>query len=605
MSRKSGYSFHLFNKTGTMRYLFSLLVLTTVLSCTKKFDPQITVGELKSEIGYLASDSLKGRKAGSEGDSLACNFIRNSFQDAGLQLLYNNGFQQFKIITDVTLGTGNKLSVNDRDLKVDTDFRPYSFSANSNLTAGLIFAGYGFDFHEDSISWNDYNGLDVTGKWVLVLKGDPEINKPESVFAGYSDERTKVLAASDHNAGGVIFVGGPIYAEEDELSPLFYDKNSSRYGIPVIQVTRAVADEILKSSGKTVAKLEMDLNDNLIPESFSTDALVSATVDVIQKQVETENVVGVLPGHDPALMDEYVIIGAHHDHLGMGGPGSGSRTPDTLAIHNGADDNASGVAAIIELAQKAAADKNNRRTLIFVSFGAEEMGLIGSRAFTNNPPVELSKVDAMFNFDMVGRLDTTTNSLTVGGTKTALETEDLLHNDNTGFELSLSGEGAGPSDHASFYLQGIPVFFITTGSHGDYHTPTDDADRINYEGEREVIKYGYKLISDVANRDGKLTFREAGSAERQGRGARYKITLGIMPDFAGIEKRGLRVDAVTKGKPAFNGGIKKGDIITAINGKKVGNIYDYMNRLNTLGSGQTISVDVLRGDKQVVLIIQL
>jgi aminopeptidase YwaD len=210
----------------------------------------------------------------------------------------------------------------------------------------------------------------------------------------------------------------------------------------------------------------------------------------------------------------------------------------------------------------------------------------------------------MFNFDMVGRLDTS-NTLSIGGTKTALENEGLLNKFNTGFKLTFSGEGTGPSDHSSFYLQSIPVFFISSGAHGDYHTPNDDADLINYEGEQKIIAYSYNIIKEVANENTKLTFQEAGSPQRPGRGARYKITLGVMPDFAGAEKRGMRVDAVTKGKPAYKGGILKGDIITAIDGKKVGNIYDYMNRLNTLEAGQTISVDVLRGDKEVVLIIQL
>jgi len=233
------------------------------------------------------------------------------------------------------------------------------------------------------------------------------------------------------------------------------------------------------------------------------------------------------------------------------------------------------------------------------------MGLVGSRAFTTDPPVELDKVSAMFNFDMVGRLDSTSRTLSIGGTGTAVEIDTLLKQYNTDFDLALSEEGTGPSDHSSFYLQGIPVFFFSTGAHADYHTPLDDADRINYEGEREVLVYADKIIEDVTNRDSKLTYKEAGAMQRAGRGARYKVTLGIMPDFAGAEKRGLRVDAVTKGKPAFIGGIKKGDIITSINGKKVGNIYDYMNRLNGLEAGQTISVDVLRDEKVVVLIIQL
>jgi predicted metalloprotease with PDZ domain len=211
----------------------------------------------------------------------------------------------------------------------------------------------------------------------------------------------------------------------------------------------------------------------------------------------------------------------------------------------------------------------------------------------------------MFNFDMVGRLDTATNALSIGGTKTALETEGILNDLNPGFQLAFSEEGVGPSDHASFYLQSIPVFFVSTGAHPDYHTPNDDADLINYEGEKKVAEYALALITEVANRDSALTFQEAGAKFQRSRGGRYKVTLGIMPDYAGMEKRGLRIDAVTKDKPAYKGGMIKGDIITAIDGKKVGNIYDYMSRLQTLEAGKTISVDVIRDDKEMVLIIQL
>ncbi len=306
------------------------------------------------------------------------------------------------------------------------------------------------------------------------------------------------------------------------------------------------------------------------------------------------------------LIDQYVVVGAHFDHLGMGGPGSGSRAVDTIAIHNGADDNASGVAEVIELAEKAASEKSNRRSIIFVCFSGEEMGLIGSSAFVNNPPVPLDKIDAMLNFDMVGRLDTTTNALSVGGTQTAKEFESILNDLNPGFDLAMSPEGVGPSDHASFYIQDIPVLFFTTGAHPDYHTPYDDADKINYEGEKKVTEYSYKILMDIANRDGSMTFQEAGPKyQRSSRGDRYKVTMGFMPDFAGIEKRGLRVDAVTKGKAADLAGMKKGDIITAIEGKKVGGIHDYMNRIQSLEAGQRVSVDILRGDKEMVLIVQL
>jgi hypothetical protein len=400
-------------------------------------------------------------------------------------------------------------------------------------------------------------------------------------------------------------VAGTKFNEKDELSSLFFDKNSSRFPIPVIQVTRDVANTILSKTGQTVELLEakmLEANEGL---NIDTKASLSVSVNVLLKETTTQNVVAMIPGNDENLKNEYVVLGAHYDHLGMGGPGSGSRAVDTIAVHNGADDNASGVSTVIQLAEKIANEKNNKRSILFIAFGAEEMGLLGSKAFTAKPPVETEKMVAMLNFDMVGRLDDASNALSIGGTKTSKETEQILNDLNPGFSLSLSGEGVGPSDHASFYLQNIPVFFISTGAHSDYHTPKDDVEFINFEGAKKVTDYGYTLVKELANRDEKLTFQEAGAKFQRSRGGRFKVTLGVMPDFAGAEKRGMRIDGVTKGKPAHKGGMLKGDIITAIDGKKVGNIYEYMNRLKTLEAGQLITVDVLRADKPTVLIIQL
>lgn len=588
-----------------MNRVLMISILAFLLACSYRFNPEITTDDLLENISYLASDSLKGRKAGSEGDSLAAEFIRLKLRAAGLQMLCEDGFQPFRLVADARLGEGNELSVGNEYFDVEKDFLPYAFSANTSVKAPVVFAGFGIRVNRDTLTWDDYRNLDVKGKWVMVLQGDPDPENPTSAFLEFASERAKALTAVDNEAAGILLVAGPGFSKKDELSPLFFDKNSSRFVIPVLQITRRVADAILEGTGETVESLETKTLHSNGGLNLEAQVEVSAKVNVQLTEKSTRNVVAMLPGTDPQLKDELVVIGAHFDHLGMGGAGSGSRVPDTLSIHNGADDNASGVAAVIELAEKLAAEKNNRRSVLFISFSAEEMGLIGSKFFTNNSPVDHEKVVAMFNFDMVGRLDTATNALSVGGTKTAKESEEILQRLNTGFQLALSGEGLGPSDHASFYIQNVPVFFFSTGAHPDYHTPNDDTEFINLEGEKKVLDYALKVIEEVVNRDTKLTFQEAGSKFQRSRGDRYKVTLGIMPDFAGVEKRGLRVDAVTKGKPAQKAGMKKGDIITAINGKKVGNIYDYMSRLKELEAGQTISVDVLRNDQHVVLVVQL
>jgi hypothetical protein len=329
---------------------------------------------------------------------------------------------------------------------------------------------------------------------------------------------------------------------------------------------------------------------------------------VIQNKVNTRNVAMLLPGEDPVLKDEYVVFGAHFDHLGMGGKGSSSRSGDTVAVHYGADDNASGVSMIIELAGKFAGTKgSHKRSIIFVAFSGEESGLLGSKYFTEAAQAEISKTRAMVNFDMVGRLNEERN-LQIGGVGTAdgLKEIALSRSDTNMLTLSFTEEGSGPSDHSAFYAKDIPVLYFTTGAHTDYHTPFDTWDKINYEGMVTISDLVFSIASSIANDVSPLAFKEAGPKGDVSRGMRRRgITLGIMPDFSGSSTNGLRVDLVTAGKPAAIGGMKKGDIIVAIDNKPVNNIQDYMFRLGQLKRGATISVEVMRNGKKEVLIVQL
>ncbi|MDZ7724494.1 MAG: M20/M25/M40 family metallo-hydrolase [candidate division KSB1 bacterium] len=328
--------------------------------------------------------------------------------------------------------------------------------------------------------------------------------------------------------------------------------------------------------------------------------------DLRRSRSRTQNVVAMLPGADPELKDEVVILGAHYDHLGMGGAGSSSREPDTLAVHNGADDNASGVAALLELAEAAAAQSEPfSRSLLFIAFGAEEMGVLGSSYFVKNPLVELDQVSVMMNFDMIGRLDSS-RGLTVYGTGTAANLESQLDRLIAGRRAThFNPEGLGPSDHAAFYAKDIPVLQFFTGTHDDYHTSRDDLGLLNIDGETDIVRMVYELVQQVAGNTPKLAFQQAGPQSRPSGRGRLRVTLGFMPDHAAADVDGLRIQAVTPGRPAQQAGLQNGDIITGMNGNPIHNIYEYMHRLSRCKPGQRVSVKVNRDGEERIFIVDL
>lgn len=589
------------------RLIPAVIILTlAAFSCNSAKNPEVTVEELQSQIKYLSSDSLKGRMTGSDGDSLAAEFIRSELASYGFTPLAGDGLQRFKVTKRVVAGKENAVSTGDRDFLAEEDFTPMAFSSNGTLDAEVVFAGYGFNINGDSLKWNDYRNVDVKSKWVLILRADPETDDNGSPFIPFSADRDKALLAKDMGAAGVLMVSGKVYDAEDKFDAL--NTEGFSVDIPVLRIKRQVADYIISKSGNSIESLEKKLNTSRKPASFITGISVKGKAEIIKETSVTRNVIMVLQGEDEQLKDEYIVIGAHYDHLGMGGPGSSSRAVDTVGVHHGADDNASGVAMMLELAEKFALTKgSHKRSIICVAFSGEELGLLGSKYFVENPGADLSRVNAMLNLDMLGRLNET-NSLQVAGTGTANGLKDLIYSksDTSEIKLILSPEGYGPSDHSSFYGKNIPVLFYSTGAHLDYHTPADTWDKIDYEAMVKISSLIFSMAEELASSESRLQFMESGPRPEVTRTARRKgVTLGIMPDFAGAVKNGLRADFITPGKPAALGGMKKGDIITAIGSKPVNNIQDYMFRMGQLKHGQTISVEVLRNGKKEVLLIQL
>jgi len=576
-----------------------------LISCSPKFETEITTPEIEGHISFLASDNLKGRYPGTPEDIQLAAYIADEFKNAGLDLYEKNGLQHFDIVKEIAAGPSNQFHLGDSELELDTNFSLFSFSHSGTAKGEVVFAGYGFQVDKGDIQWDDYATVDVEGKWVMILRGVPGKQEPSSPYINYSEDRGKALLASDQGAAGVIFVSGVSFDPKDELVTLKGKQHP--LSIPVIQMSRNAADQLLTLSGHdSLSVIESQWTNTLQPSSFSTGIEVAITVDLQPVKMETENVIAILEGSDPVLKSEYVIIGAHHDHLGMGGPETSSRRPDTIAVHYGADDNASGVAAVLEVAEWLTAQAP-ARSVLFATFGAEEMGIIGSKYLVENSPIELKDVQAMINLDMVGRLNEE-RQLQIGGVGTSPGFKDLLDSINIsyGFDLKLANEGYGPSDHASFYAEDVPVLFISTGAHTDYHTPDDALSTINLEGSQEVISFAAEIAVALANQKERIAFTEAGpKVQGSSRGMRGGITLGLMPDMTYDGSEGMPVMFVTEGKPAAVGGIQKGDIIVAIEGKSVGNVYDYMSRLGDLKEGMSIVVQVKREGDLIDLIVRI
>lgn len=556
---------------------------------------------LQTHVKHLASEQLEGRRTGTKGATEAASYIAAEFKRVGLKPVAGgakrNGsespyLQQFPYVAGVKLGKDNAFTVGNEKLQVDVDWLPLGFSSSGKVSGNLVFVGYGITASE--LSHNDYANANATGNIAVALQGTPDGANPHGRFARFEGVRWKAVAARNAGAKALVVIARESNFKDDRLTRLVYDNTSGDAGLPVIVLSRAAAYRVLTASGTSLSQLEQTPS-----EAKALAEQASLSTDVVRTEVPAYNVIGMLEGSDPVLNKEYVVIGAHYDHLGRGGEDSGSLAQRAGDIHYGADDNASGTAGVLELARVLSAQKPRpKRTIVFMAFGGEEEGLLGSNYYVNNPLVPLANTVAMINMDMIGRMKD--RRLVVGGVGTATEWREILAADTEKlFQLTLNEDGFGPSDHASFYIKQIPVLFFWTGTHNDYHKPTDTFEKINYEDEAGILRLVARIVNQMDTADKRLTYTTAkpNPAPRVGG---FRVYLGTIPNYAD-SNNGMLLDGVRDDSPAAKAGLKAGDRVVKIGKFEIKNVYDYTAALGEMKAGEEYVIEVVRGTEKLSL----
>ena len=565
---------------------------------------------LRSHFHYLASDALQGRETGEAGNRLAAEYIATQFKNIGLKPIGDNGtyFQNFEVVKEIQLDGNNSLtaliSKKEKNYAVKTDFQPLSFSSNSSVSGTLIFAGYGINA-SDSV-YNDYANCDVKDKIVLVLRFSPDGDNPHSSFAKYSALRNKTLQARERGAKALLIVTATADDSTDRLIKLKYDNSFSNSGIPVLTVNRAIVNEWLKGNKLTVDSLQQKIVRNKKPFSLELNSVrISLVTSLHEIRKPTSNVVGLLQVTD-TTNTEHLVIGAHYDHLGYGGEGSGSLAPDKNEIHNGADDNASGTSGMIELARSLSTQqKLLKRNIVFIGFSGEEMGTLGSLYYTKHPILSLERSATMINLDMVGRLKEKT--LTIQGTGTSSNWNNLLskYNNDSSFVLKFIKDGFGPSDHAAFFGKNIPVLFFFTGLHEDYHKPSDDFEKINIAGEASLVRYIAQLAVEIDTTTVRPDFIKTQSPSQSSGDSRgYRVYVGTIPDYS-EQTEGMKLSGVRENSPASKAGLQADDVLIKFGKFEIKNVYDYTYAIQDYKPGDVVEVIVVRGKEKITVKVTL
>lgn len=568
------------------------------------------------DVKFLASPELRGRGAGTPELDRAATYIAKKFAEAGLQPAGEQGFlQPLQVTTGAVMGDENRLSIQEpsgpRTLTPGQDYAPINFSSSGTASGQLVFAGYGIDAEEKS--YDDYAHLDVKGKIVVVLRYEPPSfsgGQGSRRYTSHANLISKAINARNQGAVAVIIANGyRAGSQEDELIKFGSVSGPADAGILMVQVKNDVVEGWIKGSGKSLRELQEAIDDSNAPQSLelAADLRAELQVDVERKQADVNNVIGYWPGET----DEYVVIGAHYDHLGLGD--ESSLAPDSVGeVHPGADDNASGTAGVIALAEAIAARGKQRRGTLFMAFAGEEIGLLGSKYWTDHPTKPLEDAVAMLNMDMIGRVDS--NKVYVGGAGTAKAFQQLLDVavKDAPFEVAASQSGYGSSDHTSFTTKGIPVLFFFSGLHADYHKPSDTWDKINAKAAVEVLEVVDEIADDLRVSETRPEFiREVtsnnphgGAPPGSGGGGGYGPYFGSIPDFAEVPN-GVRFADIRPDSPAAKGGLLPGDIMTGFDDKPIKNLYDFTYALRDGRVGQTVAVKVLRDGQELTLSVTL
>jgi hypothetical protein len=582
-------------------------------------------------VRFLSSGAFEGRASGEDGGDRAGAYLAGELARMGLEPGFADGsfLQPFPVLLGTELGEGNALEVGGGARRSGKDFLPFAYSDNGTVDAEVVFVGYGIS--APKLGYDDYAGVDVKGKLLLVVDGEPRERDRSSPFRApeafrFRELRHKAWQARERGAAGLLVVG-PRRRSRRGLIAKPKDRAGSRAGLLVVNVTGVVAGDLLP--GGRLEKLVETIDRTGKPASRETGVRVKVTVDLTELRGEGYNVAARLPGTGEGR--ERVVIGAHYDHLGRGGPGSLS--PGSTKIHYGADDNASGVAAVLAVAEAMRAAPPER-DVVFMGFAAEEMGLLGSRHYVEHYPKDGPRITAMVNLDMVGRLRD--DRLLIFGVDTGVGLRALTEKAVAASEVKAdySGDGYGPSDHTAFFSAGIPVLHLFTGPHEHYHRPSDKYQTLNYPGLSRVARLTEAVTRRLADLPAALAHHTpknphgkpgatsprgharagsggaghgavgahghgySGGSGGAGRSRGYGAYFGSIPDFAQGDGDGVRLQGVRDGSPAAKAGVEAGDVIRSMDGKQVQNLQDFTYVLRSLRPGDEVEVVVQRDGQE-------